>query len=219
MRRQHDRSQAISGRLQVFRRGFAGALVGDDIIGDLLPFIQAVQTGPFDRADMNEHIGAAGVRLKEPEPFRRIEPFHCARRHGALLSNKRTTQVCQGGRLAQRFLAQRFRRSLTDLPDEKVSFFDAAILIFSPLAGLRPSRSGVALTLNFPNPGSDTSAPLAAASTMSFRKSSTIDLACTLLTPCASASFATSSVVFIGGFLAIRFGASMAWPYRHVIIA
>jgi hypothetical protein len=62
---------------------------------------------------------------------------------------------------------QLFRRSLTDLADEKVSFFDAAILIFSPFAGLRPSRSGVALTLNFPNPGSDTSAPLAAAPTMS----------------------------------------------------
>ena len=49
---------------------------------------------------------------------------------------------------------------MTDLADEKVSFFDAAILIFSPLAGLRPSRCGVALTLNFPNPGSDTSAPV-----------------------------------------------------------
>ena len=70
---------------------------------------------------------------------------------------------------------------MTDLADEKVSFFDAAILIFSPFAGLRPSRSGVALTLNFPNPGSDTSAPLAAASTMSFKMSSTIDLACALL--------------------------------------
>jgi hypothetical protein len=69
---------------------------------------------------------------------------------------------------------------LTDLADEKVSFFDAAILIFSPLAGLRPSRSGVALTLNFPNPGSDTSTPLAAASTMSLKMSSTIDLACAL---------------------------------------
>src|SRR5271157_6045191 len=100
-------------------------------------------------------------------------------------------------KFAKAVVAQRFRRSLTDLPDEKVSFFDAAILIFSPLAGLRPSRSGVALTLNFPNPGSDTSAPLAAASTMSFRKSSTIDLACTLLTPCVSESFATSSVAFI----------------------
>jgi ROS/MUCR transcriptional regulator protein len=54
---------------------------------------------------------------------------------------------------------------LTDLADEKVSFFDAAIVILSPLAGLRPSRLGVVLTLNFPKPGSETSAPLAAAST------------------------------------------------------
>ena len=50
--------------------------------------------------------------------------------------------------------AQPFRISLTDLAGEKVSFFDAAILIFSPFAGLRPSRSAVSLTLNLPNPGS-----------------------------------------------------------------
>src|SRR6476660_2174890 len=100
-------------------------------------------------------------------------------------------------KFAKAVSAQPFRRFLTDLADEKVSFFDAAILIFSPLAGLRPSRCGVALTLHFPNPGSDTSAPLAAASTMSLKTSSTMDLACALLTPCASAIFATSSVVFI----------------------
>ena len=70
----------ISDRFQILRRGFAGALVGDDLIGNLLPFVQAVQTGPFDRADMDKHIGAAGVGLNEPESFRRIEPFHCARR-------------------------------------------------------------------------------------------------------------------------------------------
>jgi hypothetical protein len=34
------------------------------------------------------------------------------------------------------------------LDERKGSLFDAAILIFSPLAGLRPSRSGEALTLN-----------------------------------------------------------------------
>ena len=55
-------------------------------------------------------------------------------------------------KFAKAVSAQRFRRSLTDLAAEKVSFFDAAILIFSPFAGLRPSRSGVALTLNFPKP-------------------------------------------------------------------
>src|SRR5208283_4608687 len=86
---------------------------------------------------------------------------------------------------------QRFRRSLTDFAEANVSFFDAAILIFSPLPGLRPSRSGVVLTLNFPKPGSDTSAPLAAASTMSFKMPSTIDLACALLTPCVSGGIVT----------------------------
>ena len=109
-------------------------------------------------------------------------------------------------KFAKAVSAQPFRRSLTDLADEKVSFFDAAILIFSPFAGLRPSRSGVALTLNFPNPGSETSAPLAAASIMFFRMSSTIDLACTLLTPCASAIFATSSDCVHSGFLENRKG-------------
>lgn len=53
--------------------------------------------------------------------------------------------------LAFRF--QVFKESLTALAGEKKSFFDAAILIFSPFAGLRPSHSGEVLTLNFPSPG------------------------------------------------------------------
>ena len=38
---------------------------------------------------------------------------------------------------------QPFSASLTALPGVNVSFFDAAILIVAPVAGLRPSRSGV----------------------------------------------------------------------------
>jgi hypothetical protein len=110
---------------------------------------------------------------------------------------------CELAKFAKAVSAQPFRRSLTDLADEKVSFFDAAILIFSPLAGLGPSRSGVALTLNFPNPGSDTSAPLAAASTMSLKMSSTIDLACALLTPCASAILRRVRLCSLQKFLTI----------------
>jgi hypothetical protein len=58
---------------------------------------------------------------------------------------------------------QAFKTSFTALAGEKESFFDAAILIFAPLAGLRPSRSGEVLTLNFPNPAKETSSSLAAA--------------------------------------------------------
>lgn len=43
------------------------------------------------------------------------------------------------------------------------TFFEAAILIASPVAGLRPSRSGRSLTVNLPNPGIVTSSSFTAA--------------------------------------------------------
>jgi hypothetical protein len=43
------------------------------------------------------------------------------------------------------------------------TFFEAAIVITSPVAGLRPCRSGRSLTANLPKPGIDTSSPFAAA--------------------------------------------------------
>jgi hypothetical protein len=92
-------------RLQIVCRGFPGALIGDDLIGDLLPFIQAAQNGQFDRADMNEHIGAAGVGLDGPEAFRRIEPSHCARRHGAL--SNRPTNLAEPLFIARRGVGNR----------------------------------------------------------------------------------------------------------------
>src|SRR5580704_11776681 len=96
---------------------------------------------------------------------------------------------------------QPFSSSFTALAGEYVSFREAAILTFSPLVGLRPSRSGVSLTLNFPNPGSEISSPFAAAPMMLFSMLSTIAWACDLLTPCASAIFVTSSDVFTSNFL------------------
>src|SRR5208283_4747342 len=101
---------------------------------------------------------------------------------------------------------QPFSSSFSALAGEQVSFREAAILIFSPLVGLRPSRSGVSLTLNFPNPGSEISSPFAAALMMLFSMLSTIPCACVLLTLCASAIFATSSDVFTSGFLKNRMG-------------
>jgi hypothetical protein len=49
-----------------------------------LPFKKVMQAGPFDRADMDENVGAAGVRLNEPEALQCIESFHCAHGHGAV---------------------------------------------------------------------------------------------------------------------------------------
>src|SRR5579863_700063 len=75
-----------SGRLQIVRRRFAGAPVGDDLVDDLLPFMKVMHAGPFDRADMYEHIRPAAIRLNEPEAFGCIEPLYCAGRHGESLS-------------------------------------------------------------------------------------------------------------------------------------
>src|SRR5271169_5725412 len=54
---------------------------------------------------MDENVGAAGVRLNEPKTLRRIEPFHCAGRHGALLSN-RPTNLAEPLFIARRSLAR-----------------------------------------------------------------------------------------------------------------
>src|ERR1700684_4105406 len=99
---------------------------------------------------------------------------------------------------------QAFKTSFTALAGEKESFFDAAILIFSPLAGLRPSRSGEALTLNFPNPAKETSSSLAAALTMLFSTLARIACACALDMSLASATIVTSSEEFISKFLENR---------------
>ena len=55
-------------------RGFVGALI-DDLVIDLLPFIQAAEAGPFERADMDEHMGAAGVGLNESNAFVALNHF------------------------------------------------------------------------------------------------------------------------------------------------
>jgi len=43
-------------------------------------FIQVAYASPFDRADMDEYVGAVGVRLDESKALCCIEPLHCAGR-------------------------------------------------------------------------------------------------------------------------------------------
>ena len=62
-------------RYQGVRRGLAGAPVGDDLMGYLLPFIQVANSSPFDRGDTDKHIGTAGVGLKNPKPFVALNHF------------------------------------------------------------------------------------------------------------------------------------------------
>jgi hypothetical protein len=45
------------------------ALILDHLILDFLTIVQASQAGLFDRADMDENIWSALVRLNEAKPF------------------------------------------------------------------------------------------------------------------------------------------------------
>ena len=57
----HDDRHLV--QLRLLRRAPA-ALAGDDLVGDLLAFIQAAEAGPFDRADMDEHVDTAGIEVR-----------------------------------------------------------------------------------------------------------------------------------------------------------
>ena len=56
---------AQSGRLQVARRLFAAALVGDELVGDLLTFGERTHAGLFNSGDVDENVLAALIRLNE----------------------------------------------------------------------------------------------------------------------------------------------------------
>jgi hypothetical protein len=99
---------------------------------------------------------------------------------------------------------QAFKESLTAVAGEKESFFDAAILIFSPFAGLRPSRSGERLDLEFSESGQRYLAVACRPADDAFRTLSRIAWACAFVMSCASAGIVTSSDEFISKFLENR---------------
>src|ERR1700721_1184149 len=70
-----------SGDLQVARRRASGALVSDDLIGDLLALVEFAETRALNGADMDKHVLAAVIRLDEAKAFRCVEPFDGSRTH------------------------------------------------------------------------------------------------------------------------------------------
>src|SRR5262249_45984253 len=65
--------------LEIHGRCFSGALF--DLILDVLPFIERVQSRALNSGDMNEHVPAAALRLNESIALIRIEPLHSTARH------------------------------------------------------------------------------------------------------------------------------------------
>src|ERR1700683_2396171 len=69
------------GDLQVARRRATGALVSDDLVGDLLPFVELAEPRALNGADVDEYVLAAVIRLDETKAFRCVEPFDGSRSH------------------------------------------------------------------------------------------------------------------------------------------
>src|SRR3546814_4984373 len=90
-----------------------------------------------------------------------------------------------------------FSLSFTALAGAKVSFLDAAILMVSPVAGFRPSRAAVSLTLNLPKPLREISSPPAAAWAIAANTASTVLRASALLRPDSAASLSARSLLFM----------------------
>jgi hypothetical protein len=67
-------SGRLSGGAQIIRRGFSCPSIGNDLERDLLPLIEAVHSGAFDRADVDEDVVAAFIRLNESEAFLAVKP-------------------------------------------------------------------------------------------------------------------------------------------------
>src|ERR671921_731488 len=71
----------LSEGLQIDRGLFAAAAVGLHLIGDLLTLREAAQAGALNRADVDEHVLAARVRLNEAIALLVVEPLHRSRCH------------------------------------------------------------------------------------------------------------------------------------------
>ena len=63
-------------------RGLASLSIRDEVKGNLLSFVEAVESGALNGADVNEHILAAIVRLDEAKAFLAVEPLYGSLRHG-----------------------------------------------------------------------------------------------------------------------------------------
>ena len=57
-------------------RRLTATAIGHDIEGHFLAFVETIQPGPLDCADVHGHIIAALIRLDEAETLGAVEPFH-----------------------------------------------------------------------------------------------------------------------------------------------
>src|SRR5688572_4234442 len=79
--KRHGCSHSRLDGAQIVRRRLAGLAIGNHVIGDLLALVEGAQASAFDRADVNEDVLAAILRLNETEALLAVEPLNGARAH------------------------------------------------------------------------------------------------------------------------------------------
>src|SRR5437773_11476573 len=67
---------------QILSSRLASPAVRNDLEGDLLPLVESAHAGAFDRADMNEDILVAVLRLNEAEALLAVKPLYSSLVHG-----------------------------------------------------------------------------------------------------------------------------------------
>jgi hypothetical protein len=100
-----DGAQVLGSRL-------AASAVCDDVEGHLLAFAKAAHAGAFDRADMNEDILAAVLRLNEAEALLAVEPLYSSPDHGSSSSS----YVCIRSRAVAQPVISRFWGEVVSQP-------------------------------------------------------------------------------------------------------
>src|ERR1700741_3316074 len=116
-------------------------------------------------------------------------------------SNRRPSR-CKRDALPTELIAPRdagqFSESRNPLPGLNLACCDAAILIFSPVRGLRPSDAARDATENVPKPTRRTSSPPFSASSIASKTASTALLASDFLMSVLLLTASTSSFLFTG---------------------
>jgi hypothetical protein len=90
------KAMAVSSRLQIAGCGLSGPLVLDHVKRQLLAFSQAMHTGAFDRADVDENVGASVLRLNEAKTFLAVEPLHSTFSHRISFNRVRMAACATG---------------------------------------------------------------------------------------------------------------------------
>src|ERR1041385_8000375 len=105
-------SHAKLSHLEIFRRFLAA--ICDDLVLNVLAFVEGAQSGALDGRDVNEHILATALRLDKAIALGRVKPLHSACSHyqsPSLKKNKssddrRHTSVSLTSRRGAPYIAQ-----------------------------------------------------------------------------------------------------------------